>query len=122
MFGVCVGIGSLSDLVVRSAVAWLARGASSDARLQLTVESGPHAIRIRNLTDEAWTACVVTVDGGYTSPPTTIEPRGRATLPYGVFVSDAQPLGGQDGFGRAFRSTLVDCTDHQHRREVAVLR
>jgi hypothetical protein len=122
MLVACMSMGAVADLAVRSAVTWFARGGLSDDRLQLTVRSGAHAIRLRNLTDESWTSCVVTIDGGYASPPMAIEPRGSAVLPYAIFRSGARPLSDRGGFGRAFRSTLVACADHEQRREVAVLR
>jgi hypothetical protein len=122
MFVACVGIGTLAEVIARSAVGWLARGGFSDARLQLTVRSGAHAIRLRNLTDESWSSCVVTVDGGYASPPTSIGPRGSVVVPYAMFASGPNALGDQEGFGRAFHSTLVACADRRQHREVALLR
>lgn len=122
MFVVCVGFGAFTDEAIHRTAAWFARNGEPAGRLQLAVQSGPHAIHLRNLTDQSWNSCIVIVEGGYASPPTVIGGRGLATLPYSMFAAGAEPLGDEEGFGRAFRSTRVACADGEQRREVAVLR
>ncbi|HUR33114.1 MAG TPA: hypothetical protein VM032_04915 [Vicinamibacterales bacterium] len=122
MFAVCIGIGSVADVAVRAAVSWLATASAPSSRLQLAFTSGAHVMRLRNLTSESWRACQVVLDGGYVSPPISFEPHGRSNIPYAVFASATGTLDDREGFGRAFRSTAVNCADWQQQREVAVLR
>jgi len=123
MFGVCVGIGVTADAARREAIEWFARNShSSPARLQLAFQSRPHVVQIRNLTADTWSACVITLDGGYVSPSVPIGPRSLTTIPYKVFATGGDALNDVDGFGRAFQSTAVECADARHRREFAVLR
>jgi len=123
MFAVCVGIGVMADAARRGAIEWVARDSStSSARLQLSFQSRPHVMRIRNLTSETWPACVITLDGGYVSPSVPIGPLSLTTIPYKVFATGGDALNDADGFGRAFRSTAVECADAGQRREFAVLR
>ena len=122
MFGVCVGIGVMADAARREAIEWFARDSTSSARLQLAFQSRPHVMRIRNLTADTWTACVITLDGGYVSPSVPIGPRSLTTIPYKVFATGGDALNDADGFGRAFQSTAVECADARQRREFAVLR
>jgi len=123
MFGVCAGIGVTADAARREAMGWFASNRNpSSARLQLAFQSRPHVVQIRNLTADTWSACVITLDGGYVSPPVPIGPRSVTTIPYKVFASAGDALNDVDGFGRAFQSTAVECADARQRREFAVLR
>jgi len=123
MFGVCIGIGLMADATRREAIEWFARDSSTtSARLQLAFQSRPHVMRIRNLTADTWSACVVTLDGGYVSPSVPIGPLSLTTIPYKVFATRGDALNDADGFGRAFRSAAVECADAGQRREFAVLR
>ena len=123
MFGVCIAIGLVAGAARREAIDWFAHdGSTSSARLQLAFQSRPHVMRIRNLTADTWSACVVTLDGGYVSPSVAIGPRSLTTIPYKVFATGGDALNDADGFGRAFQSTAVECADAGQRREFAVLR
>ena len=123
MLATCVAIGLAADEGRREAIGWFARGSgASSSRLQLAFQSRPHVMRIRNLTADTWSACVVTLDGGYVSPSLPIGPGSVTTIPYKVFATRSDALNDADGFGRAFRSAAIECADSGQRREIAVLR
>ena len=123
MLATCVVIGLMADEARREAIGWFARdGGASSSRLQLAFQSWPHVMRIRNLTADTWSACVVTLDGGYVSPSVPIGPGSVTNIPYKVFATGGDALNDVDGFGRAFRSTAVECADAGQRREFSVLR
>ena len=121
MFAICVGIGLCADEVWQSAVGWFAIGSGS-ARLHLGVESRSHGVRIENMTGDRWSNCVVTLDGGYRSPPIALGPGRRRTIPYVLFGRDEEMLQDTDGIGRAFRSTAVKCADTARQQSFAIVR
>jgi len=121
MFAICIGIGQSADEAWRRAVGWLAVG-SRPARLHLGVESRSHGVRLRNLTGDRWSNCVVTLDGGYMSPPIALGPGRRTTIPYLLFGRDDEMLRDTDGIGRAFRSTAVECADSIRQQSFAFVR
>lgn len=121
MFALCFAIGLFADAAWRSAVGWFAIGSRS-ARLELGIESRSHGVRIRNLTSARWSDCVVTLDGGYMSPPIALGPGRRTTIPYGLFTRDEEMLRDTDGIGRAFRSTAVKCADSGRQQSFAIVR
>jgi hypothetical protein len=118
----CIGIGLCADNAWQSAVGWLAHGSRAVTRAYLGVESRPHGVRISNLTPDRWSACVVTLDGGYSSPAVPLGPGRRATIPYVLFSNDDEMLSDVDGVGRAFRSTAVECGDARDQRSFAMMR
>ena len=120
MLALCVILGSAANSAMRTAIAWLANDAPADARLRLSVRLGSHSLHVRNVSGDTWQGCVVTVDGGYSSP-FSLPSQGVATIPYTLLASDRQPLRDGEGVGRALRSTSVSCADDQARREMAVL-
>lgn len=117
VFVVCLGLGTAIDQGAR----WLARTAAS-VPLTVSVESGERAIRIVNLTDDAWQGCVVSVEGGWQSPPFAIQPRGVERLTWDQFLAGTLPLRERPSFTQAFHQTSIRCRDDEGHWQNAAVR
>ena len=109
LFAVCVllvvGVRQMARAAVRSSPA-------VPDSLTVAVRSGARGMRVRNLTDESWEGCVVTIEGGVSSMPFAFTPEGVMRLPYESFRAGTNPLDARaDGFSRAFHMTAMGCRD-----------
>ena len=115
VFVLCLGLGT----AISQGARWLAWSAAT-AQLTLSVQSGERDVRVVNLTDDAWEGCVVSVEGGWQSPPFAIQPHGVERLAYDQFVSDTTS-NGHPSFAQAFHETAIRCRDDEgHWQDAAV--
>ena len=117
MFLLCLGLGTAVTRVTR----WVAQ-AGTPAPLALAVRSGARSMRVANLTGEAWQGCVVTVEGGWQSPPFAIQPKAVERLPYDEFLAGTLPLHDRPAFTQAFHQTSIRCRDDAGRWQDAAVR
>jgi hypothetical protein len=86
------------------------------------VHTGLHGLRITNDTETTWDNCTVTIVGDYAADVPTLKPRESSEVYYSSFQAGGTRLNENDGYGRALRSTHLECSGPDRQRHVARLR
>jgi hypothetical protein len=112
-----VGVGFVILITVIGVATEDRASTASAPTLQLFLHRGTNGLRITNETNLPWDRCTATVLGDYAMNIPDLAARGTAEVYYRDFSKGGTALIEADGYARALRSTVIECTGLGGRRQ-----